>query len=82
MINIYYEVETLFFNDGWENVWKDEHDQPITFSTYEEAKKELDEFMEDINDDYECGYLSDNYSADDYRIVRKTDEVIHVLGAA
>lgn len=77
MINIWYEVETSFFPDAWENCWLIDG-EPHKFDTFQKAKKELEEHLKDLEDETENGNLTDY--ADDFRIVRKTDEVVFVNG--
>lgn len=77
MINIWYEVETSFFPSAWENCWLVDG-EPHRFASFEDAKKELEEHLRDLEDETENGNLVD-YS-DDFRIVRKTEEVIFVNG--
>jgi hypothetical protein len=75
MINIWYEVETSFFPDAWENCWLLDG-EPQKFASFEDARKEIEEHLKDLEDETENGNLID-YS-DDFRIVRKTEEVIFV----
>ena len=77
MINIWYEVETSFFPSAWENCWLVDG-EPQRFASYEEARQEIEEHLRDLEDEYQEGNLNDY--ADDFRIVRKTEEVVFVNG--
>jgi hypothetical protein len=78
MINTWYEVETLFFPNAWENCWLLDG-EPQKFASFEDARKELEEHLKDLEESFEEGDISDY--ADDFRIVRKTEEVIFVNGS-
>ena len=71
-----YYVEQLFYNDGWENVWKDEDGNPQTFDTYMEARAELEQFIMETHKDYDKGNLETPYYADEFRIVETTSKVV------
>jgi hypothetical protein len=77
MINTWYEVETSFFPDAWENCWLID-DAPHKFASFEDARKEIEEHLKDLEESFEEGDISDY--ADDFRIVRKTEEVVFVNG--
>lgn len=77
MINIWYEVESLFFGGDWENCWL-EDGEPQKFSSFDEAKHEIEEHLKDLEEEYQEGNLNDY--ADNFRIVRKTEEVVFVNG--
>lgn len=59
-----FEVQTLFFNGDWENVWTTD-DEPQYFDTREEAQAAIDEFIADTvaSPDIE------DYDPEDYRVV-------------
>lgn len=62
-----YAVETLMVCN-WENCWT-EDDEPLTFSTIDEARDALNEFLNDVADAAAAGFMSEGYNPDDYRIV-------------
>jgi hypothetical protein len=43
--------------NGWENVWTDGDDKPLSFETLEEAQAEIDDLVEEMG-----------YDPEDYRI--------------
>ena len=55
-------IETYTICDGWIDTW-DQH-----FNTFADAVNELDNFLAEIQEDYELGYLSEPYEREDYRI--------------
>jgi hypothetical protein len=65
-----FEIQTYTLCDGWVNTWTDD-DVLVTFDTYEAAQAELDDHLADLAHAVENGHM-DDYSADDYRIVRVT----------
>ena len=72
----HYEVEMLFYPDGWENVWMLD-DKPHTFNTLAEAIAELDCHLKDLEEAEKEGYLQDTDNAHDYRIVKVSREGVH-----
>ena len=73
----HYEVEMLFYPDGWENCWKDDNDAPLEFNTFDEALAELNCHLTDLEEARLEGYLQDTDNAHDYRIVKVSREVVH-----
>jgi DNA-binding IclR family transcriptional regulator len=58
-----WQIQALFFNEGWE--CPEEHQ--TFYDTKEEAMKELDELLADLEEAVELGYMTD-YSAHDWRV--------------
>ena len=74
-MKIHYEVETRFIY-GWENTWHDDDEWAedlLTFETYEEARKDLDEHL---STQTEIGSLQGDPA--DYRIVKVTRQVAYL----
>ena len=69
-----FEVETWTLCDGWINCWSDDNEVPLVFSSYDEAKKELGDFLFDQKETVEHGDMAEEYSEDDYRIVEVKGE--------
>ena len=63
-----YQIETFTLCDGWLNTWQDQDGTPVVFTTELAAVDELNEFLEDTKDAFECGHLDSPYQAADYRI--------------
>ena len=65
-----YEIQHLTLCDGWINTWSDgETGEPTVYSSYAEAKEELEDFLDNEAEAYFNGWIEDKYDADDYRIV-------------
>lgn len=63
-------VEHFTLCDGWINTWSDgETGEPSLFDTYEEAKYELEDFLDQEAEAYFNGWIEDRYRADEYRIM-------------
>ena len=78
----HYEVEMLFFNSGWENVWLDENGVPEKFDTYEDALAELRAHIQELDEAEEEDFLVDGGDAHDYRIIKVTSEQVFQYGGA
>jgi hypothetical protein len=63
-----YQIETFTICNGWVNTWQDQDGTPVVFTTQSAAMAELNEFLEDINDAFECGHLDAPYDACEYRV--------------
>lgn len=63
-----YEIQTYTFCDGWVNCWTDDDENPITYSSHEEAQRELEDFLRDQRESFLCGDMAEQYSREDYRI--------------
>lgn len=74
-MNTWYEVESLFHGDYWENDFRID-DEPARFMTLEQAKAFLEEHKKDELEAYNLGEIEDLADADDYRIVKITKEAI------
>lgn len=71
-----FEVRTLTLFDGWINCWTTESQrgtEPTVFDTREEAQASLDEFLEDVRQDYLAGNTEGPYDPEDFRIVQIED---------
>jgi hypothetical protein len=74
-----WEVQHYTLCDGWINTWSitDErigHDKPLVFETEQDAQREIDEFLGDIEAEVEAGERAEDegYSEDEFRIVEVT----------
>jgi hypothetical protein len=65
-----YEVQTFTLCDGFVNTWSDNDDTPVTFETKAEAEAELAAHLEDLEDAFKHGDLSDTPNPDDYQVAR------------
>jgi hypothetical protein len=71
-----WEVQHYTLCDGWINTWfaTDErtgHEIPLVFETEQDAQREIDEFLSDIQAEIEEGDRTgdEGYSEDEFRIV-------------
>jgi hypothetical protein len=62
---IKYQIEALFFNEGWECP----EDMPTLYDTKAEAEAELKDHLESMADAVEQGFLTD-YDAHDWRVAK------------
>lgn len=68
-----FQVLTYSICGGWENCWYDGEDLQ-TFATYEQAEKELNDFLKEANEDFQDQINQglrdegDLYDFEDYRI--------------
>ena len=60
-----YEVQHFTLCDGWINVWTDDK-KPSYFNSYQEAEKEIREFVDDWNEHCEKDC---EYEYEDYRVM-------------
>lgn len=60
---IKYQIQALFFNEGWECP----EEIPTLYDTKEEAEIELEDHLTDMAYAVEMGYMED-YSAHDWRV--------------
>ena len=65
----HYEIQTFTLCDGFVNTWTYDDKAPVTFATYAEAERELQEFLDELTDAFVCGNIEDAPEADDYQIV-------------
>ena len=61
-----FEIQTQFIY-GWENVWQCEGELEY-FDTYQQARKALDEFLNDMDEAFYGGEINEPYDGADYRI--------------
>lgn len=64
-------VEEYTVCDGWTNNWTDD-DNPADYDTAEAAQAAIDDFFDDLTH----AAMSQDYSRDDYRIVKIEREVV------
>ena len=64
-----WEVQTNTMCDGWVNTWHD-GEELLTFGSEAEAQADLDEFLHEMAEAASRGDVEDEYSREDYRIVR------------
>ena len=62
-----YVIETRFIND-WENVWHKNGELEF-FSSFEEAKTSLNDFLDEMAQEHFNGHIQDLYDIKDFRIV-------------
>lgn len=67
---IKYAIETRFINE-WENVWHRDGEIEF-FSTYQDAKDSLNDFLDEMAQEHFNGNIEDTYDIEDYRIVEAT----------
>jgi hypothetical protein len=72
-----FEIQTYTLCDGWVNTWTIENEEGISikeyFNTSLEALECLNEFFDDVLQDFNEGNLDSLYDRDDYRIVEVLD---------
>ena len=61
-----YEVQHFTLCDGWINVWTEDK-KPSYFNSYQEAEKEIREFVDDWNKHCEKDC---EYEYEDYRVMK------------
>jgi hypothetical protein len=66
-----YQIEHFTLCDGWVNTWRDDSTTPVTFASYDEALKELNEYYKELNEDVESGSI-EPYNMCDFRIAEVT----------
>jgi len=62
-----YQIETFTICDGWVNTWRDDSATPVTFASYDQALKELNEYFNELRESAESGFIED-YNMSDFRI--------------
>ena len=66
-----YQIEHFTLCDGWVNTWRDDSDAPVTFASYDEALKALNNHYNELTEDVESGFI-ERYNMSDYRIAEAT----------
>ena len=66
----HYEIQTFTLCGGFVNTWTHDDEAPVTFATYAEAQRELQEFLQGLANAHKQGQIEDAPAADDYQIVR------------
>jgi hypothetical protein len=61
-------VVEMLIGDEWENVWWDDANEPLAFSSEEEAKEALAEHLADQKESVEEGFLEDVDSPEMFRV--------------
>jgi hypothetical protein len=64
-------VVEMLIGDEWENVWWDDANQSLAFSSEQEAKEALAEHLADQKESVEEGFLEDVDSPEVFRVVQK-----------
>lgn len=67
-----WEVQEYCLCGGWTNTWSYEEDgqrHSTRFASAEEAQAELDEYIKEMQEEYEHGFLHDAMERDNFRIV-------------
>jgi len=62
-----YQIETFTICDGWGNSWRDDTDAPVTFASYDQALKELNEIFSELSEEVQNGFI-EQYNMSDFRI--------------
>ena len=62
-----YQIEHFTLCDGWVNTWRDDTDAPVTFASYDEALKALNNHYNELRESAESGFI-DDYNMSDFRI--------------
>jgi len=62
-----YQIEHFTLCDGWVNTWRDDSETPVTFASYDQALKELNEYYKELSEDAESGFI-EPYNMSDFRI--------------
>jgi hypothetical protein len=62
-----YQIEHFTLCDGWINTWRDDSATPVTFASYDEAIKELNEYFSELSEEVESGFI-EPYNLSDFRI--------------
>jgi len=74
-----WEVQEFCLCGGWTNTWTYEEDGeylPTKFTSEEEARESLDDFLAQMQEEYEADNMADVPDRDDFRIVEVKDESI------
>ena len=62
-----YQIEHFTLCDGWVNTWRDDTDAPVTFASYDQALKELNDHYSELREEVQNGFI-DDYNMSDFRI--------------
>jgi len=62
-----YQIEHFTICDGWCNTWRDDTDAPVTFASYDEALKALNNHYDELREEVESGFI-EPYNLSDFRI--------------
>ncbi len=66
-------------DEKWVPLWTDAKLEPVRFDTKQEAEVELEDFIAEMGEAVEDGFMdSDGFNKDDYRVL-ETSVSIHVL---
>lgn len=66
-----FEIQTNTFCDGWINTFT-EDDKPVFFDSEDKAQEYLAEFLADVQEAVQEGFIDDEYNPEDYRIIKVT----------
>lgn len=61
-----YQILTYTLCEGWVNIWTD-NEVLITFDSLDQAQKELQDFLSEMAESVQLGYL-DDFNPEDYKI--------------
>ena len=62
-----YQIEHFTLCDGWVNTWLDNSETPVTFASYDQALKELNEIFSELSEEVQNGFI-EQYNMSDFRI--------------
>lgn len=68
--NCRYAVETRFYGEHWENCWRGDDGEPISFGTRAEAQAEIDALVLQTAEAVAAGDMLSAYFPDEFRIVK------------
>lgn len=65
-----YEIQHYTLCDGWINTWSDaETGEPTIYDSYDQARDDLADFLDQEAQSYFNGDIESRYQADEFRIV-------------
>jgi len=67
-----YKIENFTLCDGWINTWYYDNAMHITFASYGEALKALNNHYDELTEDVESGFI-EPYNFSDFRISESTE---------
>jgi hypothetical protein len=70
MNNAKFEIQHFTLCDGWINTWSDgETGEPTIYDSYDQARDDLADFLDQEAEAYFNGDIESRYDADEFRIV-------------
>lgn len=76
-----WEVQEWCLCGGWTNTWTYEEDgeyHPTKFTSAEEAQESLDEFLAEMQEEFDDGNMPDVPDREDFRVVEVENETSSV----